>query len=381
MVVQRGVSRAQRQFREDLLHHIDSGKLMAGSRIQPFRVLSEKYSIGVPAIIEVVHQLQREGYVRTIRGSGTYVCERPDDKSPTTVALAIRTQGDVYAEFTGHLLGQLHQQDVIPRVAGLDSLHPYTNIRQVESTFNHLLSDTPSVLVLDSSASEERLPSQLYDYERRGGRIVQIFNEIGDFRFASHILPDYEDAICQATRHFIEEHDYDSVALLTRTRRPKEPARWSYTKLYHRGFYRALRTASRSVNGRRIRVCAAPNNERRMADIRRVLAGPKRPRAIVAERDHMANITLRVAAELGLRVPEDLAVCGIGDVPVAEQCELTTVRWNWNDMARQVVHEIANISTKPPTSRKVVRMTPELVVRSSCGCYANERTHKLEDAP
>lgn len=368
MVAKDGIATAQNRLRCDLLSHIDSGKLGVGSRIQPFRVLSEKYSIGVPHIVEVVHQLQREGYLRTIRGSGTYVCEPRRDSEPTTVALAIRTQGDIYAEFTGHLLGQLHEKKLIPRIVGVDSLRPVTDIRQIEATYDQLLRENPSVLVLDSSASEETLPRQLYDYERRGGRIVQIFTETGDFRFASLVLPDYEDAVCQATRHFIESHDFESVALLTRVRRPNEPVRWSNTTFYQRGFYRALRTARRPVRATRIRVCAAPEYDLRMNDIRRVLDSPKRPRAIVAERDHMADLALRVADELGLRVPEDLAICGVGDVPVGRDLDLTTLRWDWAEMARQVVREITNSATQPPTSRKVVHMTPELVVRSSCGC-------------
>lgn len=61
---------------------------------------------------------------------------------------------------------------------------------------------------------------------------------------------------------------------------------------------------------------------------KRLLTGPDRPTAVFAANDLSAIAVLDVAAELGLRVPEDLSVVGFDDVPEAAQSTppLTTVR-------------------------------------------------------
>jgi DNA-binding LacI/PurR family transcriptional regulator len=57
-----------------------------------------------------------------------------------------------------------------------------------------------------------------------------------------------------------------------------------------------------------------------------VLAGPNAPTAIFAASDESAFGVLLAAAQLGLRVPQDLSVVGIDDHPYAEAYGLTTVR-------------------------------------------------------
>jgi DNA-binding LacI/PurR family transcriptional regulator len=63
---------------------------------------------------------------------------------------------------------------------------------------------------------------------------------------------------------------------------------------------------------------------------RRLLAHRRPPTAIVYGNDVMAIAGLRVARELGLRVPADLSVVGFDDVPLAEHVHppLTTIRQN-----------------------------------------------------
>lgn len=53
------------------------------------------------------------------------------------------------------------------------------------------------------------------------------------------------------------------------------------------------------------------------AAARRVLEGPGRPTALAAAADVLAIGALLAARELGLRVPEDLAVVGYGDIEIA----------------------------------------------------------------
>ncbi|MFI9782027.1 LacI family DNA-binding transcriptional regulator [Kitasatospora sp. NPDC051984] len=60
---------------------------------------------------------------------------------------------------------------------------------------------------------------------------------------------------------------------------------------------------------------------------RELLAGPDRPRAVVCDDDVVASGLYQAANELGLRIPGDLSVVGMDNIPVAELLSppLTTV--------------------------------------------------------
>lgn len=60
----------------------------------------------------------------------------------------------------------------------------------------------------------------------------------------------------------------------------------------------------------------------------RLLGQRERPTAIIAINDFLAMSVLRAAADLGIRVPADLSVCGFDDIPFSQYLvpRLTTVR-------------------------------------------------------
>jgi LacI family transcriptional regulator, galactose operon repressor len=151
---------------------------------------------------------------------------------------------------------------------------------------------------------------------RRGMPTVAVDARTG--RFSSVVIDDVEGGRI-AARHLVErgyasfgyvvEHqvaDYESQAVLRR-----------------RGFDEVVRTAGlggltvvdseNSVGGAR-------------AAARQLLESADRPRAVMAHHDVLAVGVLLAARDLGLRVPEDLAIMGFDDGEVAEAADLTTVR-------------------------------------------------------
>lgn len=76
-----------------------------------------------------------------------------------------------------------------------------------------------------------------------------------------------------------------------------------------------------------------------LAAARELLGHPDRPSAIFACNDDMAAAVVSVAQGMGLRVPQDLAVCGFDDMPIAASVwpGLTTIRQPVDEMARAAV--------------------------------------------
>ena len=98
-------------------------------------------------------------------------------------------------------------------------------------------------------------------------------------------------------------------------------------------------------------------------------AGTALPRAIVCASDQTAIGVMHALAQRGIRVPQDVAVTGFDDVPVARHLRppLTTVRQPMQELgakAFEVLHSrISGVAGDPD-----VVLPVQLVVRESCGC-------------
>jgi len=97
---------------------------------------------------------------------------------------------------------------------------------------------------------------------------------------------------------------------------------------------------------------------------------PRRPTAVFAASDMMAVGAIKVLREAGLRVPEDVAVVGFDDIPLASMVEppLTTVRQPIEQTGGMAVELLVSLLENPgeETVHRVVLPT-ELVIRASCG--------------
>jgi LacI family transcriptional regulator len=101
---------------------------------------------------------------------------------------------------------------------------------------------------------------------------------------------------------------------------------------------------------------------------KRLLTAPDRPTAIFAASDEMAVATIEVAAELGLRVPEDVSVVGFDDSPIATfaRVPLTTV-WQplsqVGEIAAEVLHKLILGKQRHPVK---TLLGTKLIERQSC---------------
>jgi LacI family transcriptional regulator len=104
--------------------------------------------------------------------------------------------------------------------------------------------------------------------------------------------------------------------------------------------------------------------------MKRLLSVRPRIDAVFAVNDPAAIGAMKAIWEAGLRVPDDIAVVGVGDIALSDllKVPLTTVGWSRKDQglnaAELLLNGLDNDDKEPP--RRVI-IPPRLVVRESSG--------------
>ncbi|HRT24489.1 MAG TPA: LacI family DNA-binding transcriptional regulator [Anaerohalosphaeraceae bacterium] len=100
-----------------------------------------------------------------------------------------------------------------------------------------------------------------------------------------------------------------------------------------------------------------------------ILRMKDRPTALFAETDHLAYDLYFAAADLGVRIPEELSIVGFSDLDFSRQMRppLTTVRQNGIEVGKcagqAIVRRIKKEVTSPAST--IIRVSCDLIVRSS----------------
>jgi len=171
---------------------------------------------------------------------------------------------------------------------------------------------------------------------------------------------DNESGGYQATKHLIDL-GHQTIAFIGNTSRgsPEHASR-------HAGYVRALNEVGIEPSDS---LCyAADNSETLGYQAAQKMLESKVPfDALFAVTDLIAIGAIRAIKDAGLRVPEDVAVVGFDDMPLAAHVTpaLTTMQQNSQIAADGLVKGIVGLIEGEPVESKL--MEPRLIVRKSCG--------------
>ncbi|RKL67895.1 LacI family transcriptional regulator [Salipaludibacillus neizhouensis] len=132
------------------------------------------------------------------------------------------------------------------------------------------------------------------------------------------------------------------------------------------GFQKALKEAKIPVNPRWIFVNQLSINDGKNV-AKEVISMADRPTAIFAGGDEVAAGILIETKDQGLRVPEDIAIIGFDDQPLAELLEpkLTTIRQPVNEMGEKALELIISILEGREPKEAYVELTAPFIQRGS----------------
>ena len=109
------------------------------------------------------------------------------------------------------------------------------------------------------------------------------------------------------------------------------------------------------------------------AAIRGLLESGQKFDAVFAANDMMAIGALQALRQAGLRVPQDVAVVGFDDVPLARHLGLTTVRVRIAELGERALDRLVSILAGEEDTHGQEFHMPELVIRSTTDPKADTR--------
>jgi LacI family transcriptional regulator len=183
---------------------------------------------------------------------------------------------------------------------------------------------------------------------------------------ADSVNAENEQSAAALAKHLVTVHGYRDLAFLgDATNSPDTYQRWH-------GFREGLRESG--LGSKPALVPCAFDEIGGHSAATHVLSAPGRPRALFCANDEIALGAITAAEELGLRVPDDVAITGWDDVMAARHSRpgLTTVRQPMRQLgawsARRLHERLGGEASDP---RHEVLPT-QLVVRRSCGHHPKE---------
>lgn len=202
-----------------------------------------------------------------------------------------------------------------------------------------------------------RLPSEELDQLLSRHQASVLVNRKTGSGAAVSMMVDDAHGVAEAVRHLLSR-GHTRIGLLA------GPDRSASAAARRHGYAQSLNAAGLPPDDSLMETCE-PVEEAGYAGLKALVARRQDVTAVLAYNDLLAIGALQAAADLGLRVPEDLAVIGCDDVRLASLVTpaLTTLRIDNYAIGRLSVEALLRMN-RGQTARSVT-FTPELVIRAS----------------
>ncbi|HCE43504.1 MAG TPA: hypothetical protein DET40_08150 [Lentisphaeria bacterium] len=336
--------------KDRLAGKIDSGEYPAGSKLPPIRELVRELDASFVTVQRAIGLLQKEQYVKSHVGKGTYVIRGSLDMDTSQAKAGGNSVAFVFSDpypLTNYQMEiyrgvqeACRAMRLVDRIIGIDD-----DPRGVDSSrLFGAISICQSPLALELSG--------------RGVPVVMC-GEIPQDKSADSITPNYHDGSRQVVRHiagsgarrifFVDVFEGSSELCFMERRigyqeamreaglKAEQPMRWHWRK------------------------CSSA--------VKSLLSKPPKSQfGIFAANDAMAFEICEMAHEMGLRIPEDFSIAGLEDMACARQCEpqLTTAGYDKRGLGQEAVKMLARrVRRGLSEGAERVMLPMKLIVRGS----------------
>ena len=339
----------------DLRNEIESGALSNGDKLCPVRDLATLYNLSFEAVRQVLTRLETLGMVTRKQGSGTYITtDEPHAASSSSTTNNIALLMDVY----GHVMRNISEELIrLMQDEGFSCVkfatdETFTNQvpESVHKAVRQWLKKPPRAVVVNWVDAE--LFEDLDRLRSAGSRIITLFNGPTETPHWNYVGSNINKQSSLIAKRFISR-GHKRVGLVTNARniRESDPASHKKRTVGHTPLILNLGHELRDqlgtkgalsilYNSHNIHQALDPFSQESMESTINWLNRPDRPTAIVGSDFRLIGI-INAAKQMGLRIPEDIELLGIGNTPWSKAYGFDSISLNEKLIAKRIADIIA----------------------------------------
>jgi LacI family transcriptional regulator len=215
------------------------------------------------------------------------------------------------------------------------------------------------IIILPPVSDIEGLGKEL---ERAGCRYVRVTSEVSD-ETSKLVVTDYLSAISDMTRHLVEL-GHREIGFIA------GPHEHLSSRKRYEAFVQALASQGLELPDEMVAE-GAYTFDSGVKAAEKLLSGGRRPTAIFAANDEMAFGVLRVAYQLGVKIPEDMSLVSFDGTPFSSFAvpTLSTIIRRTGPMARLATQKLLAQTNGNPADDQIheTMVSPRFVSRESTG--------------
>ena len=360
-----------REVSQQLLAEIAMGKYAASGQLPSELQLVKRFQVSRPTVARAMRDLQAQGLIERRAGSGTFI--RNSTAKPNSLrqfGLLVPGLGttEVFAVVCGELasLARAHEFTLLWGASGLDQPGQdltEENALQLCSQFIEQQVKGVFFAPFDPNGHQEKVNRRIAEqFGKAGISVVLLDRDLEPFpRRSNFDLVGIDNVAggCLLAEHLLKL-GCKRIAFVARPHSaPTINAR--------------IAGAREALTGQKIELppdwiqWGDPEN---LKFVQSLTAG-QRWDAVICANDLIAAQLLRTLEKTNVRVPRDLRLVGFDDAKYATLIgvALTTMRQPCRDIAITAFRAMLERTTDPMLPTRSLLLTPQLVVRESCGAY------------
>lgn len=319
------------QLRDHFVQELLAGRLKPGQALPSERHMMETLGVARTTVRQAMAALENDGLIRRVQGKGTFIdtdARRKLERGQDIFALVVpETRGGFYPSllhgFETTAAGISHQTIICTTNNNVD--------RQADIVLQLLDKEIGGVAIVPASLPPTPA-HQVRQLQKHGIPLVFCHRRVEGTRAPLLALPFRE--MGRLAGKSLAEHGHRHVAFFSSHRAPS-------TDEYAAGLADSLQAAGSDVPPEIAYVghLISLDEQAVQAALERVFAQEHRPTAVFATFDSLAEMIYLLLPRLGLRVPEDVSLVGVGGAwrDGAITRRLTSVVIDEIDVGRQAV--------------------------------------------
>ncbi len=370
------------QIREIIRRQIENGEKRPMEPLPPEDILCKEYQVSRITIKKALEDLKKEGYIIRIKRKGTFVnFEKPQKEKKETFKIERKTIAFIVPDIEDTFISEIYQ--------GIQKLSIENGYQVVIfSSDKNIEKEVANIELLEESNIEGAIifpywgrfnASQILGLKKRSFPFVLIDRYFRDIETDTVIVDNYKGAY-QAVKHLIDL-GHKKIAHIMGVDCTANEDRFE-------GYRAALNRANISYNPSLVKKIKPfetegslrfePDDIGGYKQALALLSRKGRPTAIFTGNDHIALACYNLIKELGLKVPDDVALVSFDDLKFSSHLEvpLTTVRQPKYEIGKKACEILIKKIKGQRVKDKVeqVILPTELIVRESSG---NNKQFKL----